>query len=286
MHKKEWKRRRKSYSSEDDKMKTLIVGGSGFLGSRLADALNGNCQSTYYQNRILPEQILLDLAGSKSIQRCLDKTKPEIIIHCGGLTGTDFCESNPDLANRVNGFGTIELLNGFDGKMIYFSTDYVFDGESAPCDEKSQPNPVNHYGKTKLSAERVVLDKPQNLVVRVSGLYGFNKHNNRFLYGLRNRRVITASQELISTPTYIEDIARAIPEFIDMFGILHFTGDQPFSRYDFAKLAVESLGLNTKVVAQESNGTARRPRNSALNSIYSLRKTPIDEAFREIRRAI
>lgn len=267
-------------------MKTLIIGGSGFLGSRLVDALNGNCQSTYYSNPIIPEQLKLDLADNDNIRKILDQTKPEIIIHCGGLTETDFCEVNQDLASRINVSGTEGLVNSFDGKVIYFSTDYVFDGEFAPYDGNSQPSPINHYGKTKLAAEKVVLEKPQNLVVRVSGLYGVNRNNNRFLDRLRNNRVIHASQDYVSTPTYIEDIARAIPEFIDMSGILHFTGEQPFSRYDFAKLAIESLGLYTEVVAQESNGLARRPKNSSLVSVYSLRKTPIDEAFREIRRAI
>jgi len=267
-------------------MKTLIIGGSGFLGSKLVDTLDGNCQSTYNQNRIFPNQIQMDLADEASIGKCLDETKPEAIIHCGGLTDTDSCEANPDLANRVNCLGTEALLKEFDGKFIYFSTDYVFDGEHAPYDEKSEPNPINHYGKTKLIAERMVLEKSQNLVVRVSGLYGVNKNNNRFLDGLRSRRVIKASQELISTLTYIEDLARAIPDLMNMAGVLHFSGEQSFSRYDFAKLAVESLGLNAEVVAQESNGLAKRPRNSSLSSVYALKKTPVDEALIEIRRSI
>ena len=162
-------------------MKTLIIGGSGFLGSKLVGSLNGSSQSTYHQNRIFLDQIQMDLADKASIRNCLAETKPDVVLHCGGLTNTDFCEANQDLANRVNCFGTEALLKEFDGKIIYFSTDYVFDGEHAPYDEKSQPNPLNHYGKTKLAAERVVLDKPQNLVVRVSGLYGFNGNNNRFL---------------------------------------------------------------------------------------------------------
>jgi len=267
-------------------MKTLIIGGSGFLGSRLAEVLDESCNSTYYKNMIFPNQFKLDLGNKRSIQKCLDKTKPDVVIHCGGLTSTDFCEANQDLATRINVSGTQELIKSFDGKVIYFSTDYVFDGESAPYNENSQTNPINHYGKTKLDAEKAVLERPQNLVVRVSGLYGFNGNNNRFLDGLRKSKFITASQELISTPTYIEDIARAIPNFMNITGILHFTGEQPFSRYDFAKLAVKSFGLDAEVVSQESNGIARRPRNSSLVSVYRLRKTPIDDAFGEIRRAI
>src|SRR3989344_3520344 len=237
IYKKKWKRRGKSYCSKDDKMKTLIIGGSGFLGSKLIGSLNGSSQSTYHQNRIFLDQIQMDLADKASIRNCLAETKPDVVLHCGGLTNTDFCEANQDLANRVNCLGTEALLKEFDGKIVYFSTDYVFDGEHAPYDEKSEPNPLNHYGKT-----------------------------NRFLDKLRRAKVIAASQELISTPTYIENIAKAVPEFMDMSGILHFTGQQPFSRYDFAKLAAESLGLDSEVVAQKRDGIARKPRNSSLVS--------------------
>src|SRR3989344_1918331 len=267
-------------------MRTLIVGGSGFLGSKLAETLNGRCQSTYYSHSVFSGQVNLDLGDKDSIRKCLAETKPEIILHCGGLTNTDFCEANPDLANRINCSGNSELLNGFDGKIIYFSTDYVFDGESAPYNESAKTNPINNYGKTKLLAERKVLEKPKNLVVRVSGLYGFNKLNNRFLDRLRKSRVVKASQELISTPTCLQDIARAVSDFMQMSGVLHFSGEQPFSRYEFAKRVVEGLGLDTEVIVQETNGIARRPKNSSLLSVYNLKKTPVDEALKEIRREI
>jgi len=267
-------------------MRILIIGGSGFLGSKLVESLNGSCQSTYYQNKIFSNQFQMDLENKKSIKRCLTQTEPEVILHCGGLTGTDFCEANPDLAMRINSLGTCALLNEFDGKFIYFSTDYIFDGENAPYDEKSQPNPLNYYGKTKLFAEKKVLEKAQNLVVRVSGLYGFNRHNNRFLDMLRNNRVIKASQELISTPTYLQDIARAVPDFMQMSGVLHFSGEQSFSRYEFVKGVVEGLRLDTEVIAQENNGTTRKPKNSSLVSVYSLNKTPISKALIEIRSEI
>jgi len=267
-------------------MRTLIVGGSGFLGSKLVESLNGNSQSTYHQTKRFPNQIQMDLGDKEGIKRCLSQTKPEVILHCGGLTGADFCEVNPDLAMRVNCLGIEVLLNVFDGKLIYFSTDYVFDGESAPYKETAQTNPINQYGRTKLIAERSVLEKPQNLVVRVSGLYGANKHNNRFVDRIRNNRVIGASRNLVSTPTYIEDIVRAVQDIMQMSGLVHFTGEQSFSRYEFVEKAVKTLGLNAEVISQEDNGIARRPKNSSLTSVYGLKKTPVEEALKEIRREI
>ena len=269
-------------------MRILIIGGSGFLGSRLKEVFNGNCQSTYHEHRVFPDQIHLDLSDELSIRACLAETKPKVVFHCGGLTNTDFCETHQELATRTNVFGTEILLNEFNGEVIYFSTDYVFDGENAPYNENSQPNPVNHYGKTKLLAERKVLEKPQNLVVRVSGLYGFNKHNNRFIDKIRNSRVIRATKDFFSTPTYIEDIAHAIPDLMQISGVLHFSGEQSFSRYEFAKKVVEGLGLNAEVLPQESNwaGTLRRPRDSSLISVYELKKTGIEEALNEMRGVI
>lgn len=266
-------------------MKILVLGGSGFLGSKLTDHLNIDCQSTYYSNQIFPNQIYLDLNDEKSIDRCLIQTKPDIIFHCGGLTETDFCEANPRLATRVNSFGTELLLKKFNGKLIYFSTDYVFDGESAPYSENSKPNPINHYGRTKLYAERKVLERSQNLVVRVSGLYGVNRHNNKFLNKIKSK-TIRASTNLVSTPTYIEDIIKAIPNLIQMSGLLHFSGEQSFSRYEFFKKVVETLGLNVEIASQENNKIARRPRNSSLISVYKLKKTIIDEALNEMRDMI
>ena len=285
-------------------MRTLVIGGSGFLGSRLRLPLNTLCavskkhegfteyiypngiHYTYHNKKLFENQIPLDLTKISSIKECLAKTKPDVIFYCGGLTDTDFCEANPDLATKVNVSGTKSLLEEFSGKLIYFSTDYVFDGENAPYNEKSQPNPINHYGKTKLFAEKMVLVKSQNLVVRVAGLYGFNSSNNRFLDRLRNQRVVEASSRLYSTPTYLEDIVEAIPDFMNMSGLLHFTGEQSFSRYEFLKKVVKCLGLDTEILPLESDitGTFKRPKNSSLvSNTNKLKKTPVDDALKEIQ---
>ena len=282
-------------------MRTLVIGGSGFLGSGLRLCLNTQCRVaikhegstkysypngpyyTYHHTKLFEDQLHLDLTRSSSIKKCLAKTKPDAIVHCGGLTDPDFCEAYPNLATKVNVSGTKALLEAFGGKLIYFSTDYVFDGENPPYNEKSQPNPLNHYGKTKLLAEELVLKNPQNLVVRVAGLYGFNNHNDRFLGRLRNQRVVEASSTLYSTPTYLEDIAGSIQDFLKMSGLLHFTGEQSFSRYEFLKKAVKSLGLSTEILPWESRDMiAKRPKNSSLISVHRFKKTLADDALKEI----
>lgn len=264
-------------------MRTLIIGGSGFLGSRLALCMGRHCQSTFFNNRLSGDQIPLDLSDEKSIKRCLKRVNPELIIHCGGLTGTVYCEQNKTYATKVNVRGTKIILDKFGGKVIYFSSDYVFDGEAAPYDEKSQTNPLNHYGRTKLEAEKEVLRKDGNLVLRLSGLYGINRRNNRFIQRLMSKR-IGASMELVSTPTYVEDLVNSLPQLIEMEGTVHFSGEESFSRYDFLQRAIKGLGLNTELYKIDRGvNVIKRPKDSSLKSLFSLKKTSVNDALTQMK---
>jgi len=270
--------------------KTLIIGGSGFLGSALADlSCLGSVELTYYANQRGKCEIFIDLLKANCIKKVVQKVKPDVIIHCGGLTSTDFCEMEKQLALDINFGGTQNLVEYFDGKIIYFSTDYVFDGEDAPYDEHSTPNPINHYGKTKLLAEKAVLEKPQNLVVRVSGLYGLNLINNKFFDSLMRSKKIESYIDLVSSPTYIRDISSAIPILLNTSGILHLSGKENYSRYNFIKRVVDSLGIHKEVVPVSYDPDklkANRPRNSTLASVMDMATTSLDKALIEIKRNI
>jgi dTDP-4-dehydrorhamnose reductase len=270
-------------------MKTLIIGGSGFLGSALAESKDlGEIHSTFFTNPA-KSHIFLDLSKRESIIDVLEKTKPDVVIHCGGLTDTDYCEKNKELALKVNVNGTKDLVNSFTGKLIYFSTDYVFDGKNPPYDENAEPNPLNHYGKTKLMAEKVVLARGENLVVRVAGLYGINTENNKFLNRLMGKQIINAHSNLFSTPTYIDDIITNLPYLLKTTGILHLTGKESVSRYNFVKKAADYLGFETEVIPTvycPSLTLARRPQNTSLRSTTELKTTALDDAFREIKEKL
>lgn len=267
-------------------MRTLIIGAAGFLGSRLQHALGRGCVGTYHLHPTAPDQVFLDLTNPRSIQKCISHTAPDVVIHCGGITRTDLCEAERDLAYRTHVLGARSLVDQYQGKIIFLSTDYVFDGHTPPYSETATPRPLNYYGTTKAEAERVILAKSDNLVVRVSGLYGYNVRNNRFIQAL-NESEVHACTDLVSTPTYIEDIVVALPDLYYRAGVLHLAGHESFSRYAFLRLAAERLGLSVRVLpTRASQSTVRRPSDSSLASIHRVHTTPAVQALDEIRAHI
>ena len=243
-------------------------------------------EGTYFKNK-KKKLHFLDLKDLDSIRGVMRNLKPDIIIHAGGLTNTDYCEKNPERALLINVKGTKNLLYEFQGKMIYFSTDYVFDGVTGNYDEDSTPNPINHYGITKELAEQAVLKQDGNLVVRISGLYGHNPDNNRFIDNF-NQNSITAFDNLISSPTYIPDIGNAINKLKNLNGIIHFTGPESFSRYVFTINIINGLGLANKVIPLNydySQTFAKRPFNSSLSTKYQhFNPTCLFDALSEMRQ--
>lgn len=268
----------------------LIIGASGFLGSFLYNSLNEKgiiVEGTCFKNK-KKDLHYLDLRNFNSIYDIIKNVDPTTIIHTGGLTNTDYCEKNPEEAFSVNVESTKKILSRFDGRVVYFSTDYVFNGETGNYNEDSLADPINYYGFTKRLAEQEVLKNKDNLVVRVSGLYGNNPFNNKFLSGL-NKNEIEVYDNLISSPTYINDVVKEMDRLMSLKGIIHFTGPEAFSRYDFAMKIVNGLKLTTKVIANRYNPlktTAKRPFKSNLLTKYNFfNMTYLDNALVEMQKS-
>ncbi len=269
-------------------MKTLIIGASGFLGKFLYDHWElGEVYGTFFKNKNNKELLKLNLFEKRDIGNIIAKIKPDLVVHCGGLTNTDYCEENQEEAYKANVESVENLLKIYSGKIIYFSTDYVFDGTTPPYNENKIPNPLNYYGVTKLMAERIILGRENNLVVRVSGLYGLCEGFNRFMNKFNNENVLKEFDDLISTPTYINDILASFPIFLEKRGLLHFSGEESFSRYNFTKICVDLLCLNKKVEKKKYTSSeliSKKPKDSSLISIYPLKKTPLRVALVNIKK--
>lgn len=276
-------------------MKELIIGGSGFLGSKLAISeslrdspytfLTNNTQSSLKDE---DRSIHLDLRDEDETLRVLHTVKPSLVIHCGGITDTDLCEKEKEHAWAVNVNGIKNLMNYYDGKIIYFSTDYIFDGNKPPYNEISEANPLNFYGFTKLQAENLVLRNPNNLVVRVSGLFGINPVNNKFMNKLLASHIY-AYINLISSPTYINDIVRNMPELTKLSGTIHLSSREGLSRYDFLKMVCDCLKLPASIIPAEydqDHSSTKRPTNTTMTSLKDLGYTSVNSALEEIRNSL
>jgi len=249
----------------------LIVGASGFLGGRLFAELSGQHKviGTRF-SKPSADLMPLDTSDRKEVANLVRRLRPDVVIDCGGMTRPDICERNQQRAYQVNVEGVANVLDFCNCKLVYFSTDYVFDGEKGQYTEHDEPNPVNYYGWTKREAEKIVLGaRSDNVVLRVAGLYGDSERNNEFLSSL-SQPVIYRAVDCFSSHLLLDDVVQNLSFFWSRSGLYHLADGKALSRHEFAVKAVRTLGLPTKVVGKpacEIYRIAQRPRDSSLVSV-------------------
>jgi len=273
-------------------MKILIVGASGFLGSNFFIELKKKHDviGTHFNNKNIENMRKLDIRNKFEVLHLIRNEEPDLILDCDGLTTTDFCEKQKSVAYDINFKGIKNICETANCKVIYFSTDYVFDGQKGSYSETDIPNPINFYGLTKLLAEqRVLSTNLENLVVRVSGLYGLSEINNKFLNAF-NEKNIKACIDLFSSPTFIDDLCLNFESLRKYSGIIHFGGPERVNRCEMLKMASKTFGFKCKIIPasyREMNFLARRPRDTSLiSNIFNPSKTKIKDALLKMRREL
>ena len=258
-------------------MKVLVTGGSGLLGKALlreASAQDIAIVGTYNSNPCAGG-IEVDITQSAQVRAAIQSVAPDCVIHTAAFTDVDRCEAETRRAWRVNALGTknvVEASREFDARVIYISTDYVFDGENGPYSEEDLTHPINVYGQSKLAGERFTLVDPHNAVARVCVLYGPRKPNfvTWVIDSLRANRHIHVVNDQYGTPTYVGNCALALLRMCErrLTGIYHVSGREQLNRYDFARAIADIFGLNEKLISVTTTDRlqqrARRPMNSSL----------------------
>lgn len=228
------------------------------------------------------EYVQLDITKQLDVMRTIYDIHPDAVIHCAAWTAVDAAEEEVNKAKvfAINVDGTryiAEACRNIDCKMIYISTDYVFDGQGAEpwqADCKSYA-PLNVYGESKLQGELVVSNILEKyFIVRIAWVFGLNGNNfiKTMLSVGRKYKSLKVVNDQIGTPTYTYDLARLLVDMIetDKYGYYHATNEGGYiSWYDFACEIFKQAGYNTKVlpVTTEEYGLfkAKRPFNSRLN---------------------
>ena len=270
-------------------MKVLVTGVNGQLGHDVVNELTKRGH-----NAVGVDIDEMDITDKKCVDDVIGKTNPDAVIHCAAWTAVDLAEEaeNIDKVRAVNAYGTkyiAQSCRALDCKMIYISTDYVFDGQGnepwqADCKDYA---PLNVYGQTKLEGELAVagtLDK--YFIVRIAWVFGVNGKNfiKTMLNVGKTHDTVTVVNDQIGTPTYTYDLARLLVDMIETekYGYYHATNKGGYiSWFDFAKEIYAQAGYSTQVkpvsTAQYGISKAKRPFNSRLDKSKLLQNgfTPL-----------
>lgn len=281
-------------------MKLLITGASGLYGSKLANlalAKNIEVYSSDIQSlSVYGNFVKLDISGKAQVDEAFKNIKPDVVVHAATLTDVDKCETNKDLAWKVNVEGTkniAEAAKSLGSFLIYISTDYVFSGEKGGYKETDKPDPINYYGLTKLKAEEIVQTQSEYFIARPSVIYGSTPAAGKVNFALwlietlrKGERVKIVTDQW-NTPTLNTNLAEMTLEVVErrLTGIYHLCGATKVSRYEFAEQIADAFGLDKslidKVLSSQFTWPAKRPMDSSLNTSkaqQTLQKKPLEMA--------
>jgi len=259
----------------------LVTGASGLLGSKVVKLAEHSLEviPTHNTRSFFEGSVKMDITNCDEVFQVAVKMKPDAVMHVAAETGVDHCEIHKEDAWKVNAEGTknVAVVCGkINAKLIYVSTDYVFDGEKGVYIESDKPNPVNYYGWTKLQGEEFVRENCQDYVIaRASVLYGWHSWKTNFalwvMTSLRRGEPITVVDDHYNSPTFANNLAEALLEMVktDLSGTFHTAGSERINRYEFAVKIAKNFDLDANMIrpvkmSELKMWIAKRPRDSSL----------------------
>ncbi len=268
-------------------MNLLITGSNGLLGQKLLHTFPAGTYNLFGCD-LTPTSVVLDvdyqyfmidLYSRKDTVELITNIKPDIIIHAGAMTDVDLCESRKEKCWQVNVSGTEHVILGADkvgAKVIFLSTDYIFNGEFGPYTEEDFPDPKSYYGRSKLAAENAFRGSRINwTIVRTNVLYGHSisgghSYLSWLLESLRSDKQVRIVNDQLNNATFVDDLAVGLKSIIkrDYNGIINIAGREHLSRYELSCRIADCFkldkGLITPITTAELNFPAERPLRSGL----------------------
>jgi dTDP-4-dehydrorhamnose reductase len=278
-----------------------VIGAKGMLGRDLMGILLSSLPEDEVVGWDMGE---IDIRKERDTVFKIEKLQPDIVIHIAAYTDVDGCESNEGRAFAVNAEGTKYValaVSRCRAKMVYLSTDYVFDGnKKEPYLESDIPHPLNVYGRSKLQGERYVQELVKKaLIIRTQWLYGRYGKNfvTAILQQAKEKGVLSIVNDQMGSPTYTIDLAKAISVLLqfDAQGIFHVANGDLCTWYTFGQAILELSGIDKvrviPIASKELRRQATRPSYSVLNCQKLKKETglalrPWSEALRDYLRTL
>lgn len=277
-------------------MKVLITGAVGYIGAYLAkflskryDVIATDCCSI---KDAATRFEFMDILDKDAVEKMLSLHKPDCVIHLAGIKNLNFCEKNKSKVYNVNVTGTENLVNtckGLRPRVIFFSTDYVFDGAKGLYDEEGSVNPQTYYGVTKVEAEKLIMSSLDNyVVIRTGGVFGsydsvISPLFSWLLDNLKAGKPVDAFIDIYNTPTSLNILGEGLDEIIKSKsnGLFHLAGLERINRFDFFKRIARHYGFDEGLIVpvknKEDEESFMRPKDISLNSakihdLFKIRK--------------
>jgi len=269
----------------------LITGASGVVGRALAKACSSRFEvvGTYHKHNYQPDYLklrMLDLNDAGEIENCLDTVQPAIVVHTAGLSEIQYCENNRQEAEAVNYRATAQMAafctqRGI--RLIYLSSDMVFDGLRGNYNENDAPAPINQYGKSKFAGEEAVKSICQNYVIaRLNLVYGRGESSkktfsDRILIANWSQRPYKIYAGQIRNPINLDTACRALRELAegDFGGLYHLGGADSIDRWDFALKIVSYLKIDPALI-EKSEVPAEFGNVYPANTSFDISKAKTD----------
>ena len=258
--------------------KWLVTGAGGFFGANAGAFLNGRAESVgafrgLTASSLFGTNVSIDLRSGTSIHEVVDAVHPDVVLHAAALASHEACESDPTLAQLVNVESTTHLARACadaDAKLVYLSTDAVFDGRRGYYAEQDETNPFSVYGATKLLGEKAALAVHNNVLIARTNFFGWSPTGTRsilefFVNALRSGKKVSGYTDFVVSSIYVQDLLSAIYDLVgsDRRGVVHLGASNALSKYDFGVQVASQFGLDADLISPMAAAAGRHATSRA-----------------------
>ena len=261
----------------------MVIGGTGLVGNALLrtwTSRGADVAAATYHCHASGSFLQLDMQDEARVRELLGRHRPAVVAVPAANPFVDYCEQHPAETRRVNVDGTLNVARAcrdLGARMIFYSSDYVFDGSKGVYTEEDATCPINEYGRQKAEAERGVLAAdPRNIVLRTSGAYGWQWEPKNFVLQIRAKlssgQEMKVADDIRYNPTYVENLAEITAELVEAgaAGVYHVVGAEEIVRFEFAARVAKAFGLDTSLLKPTSmsklGSPTPRPKESSLRT--------------------
>jgi dTDP-4-dehydrorhamnose reductase len=284
-------------------MTTLVIGASGQVGYEFYRQNKQKDDWFYtYRSVKVDDFIQLDATDAERTEEVFSEIKPDTVILSAAMAWVDKCEKEPELARKNNVEALQNVLNSMKKhggeRMVFFSTDYLFDGKDGPYSENALFHPLNVYGKLKLECEQILEKSGLNyIILRTTGVFGWEKQGKNFLYrvfkNLGNNQPLVVPDDQYATPTYVKDLVSAAMKLLEgkNYGIFNVVGPEFMNRVELATKFANGFGFDASLISgkptSEFTSVAPRPLRAGfkIDKIKSLgiKMRTVEEAVEDMK---